>query len=131
MSSGTIETLATSGLHALSATGLGQALDMVFPQVPADGSLRNEAKEALLVAAQFSAGILAARSMLEILLPNSPNYRSPIGDGLFVFFFYMNQPRMRARLDALVNVVVRKAMAVPRALEEEVVGAKHQPQHRR
>jgi hypothetical protein len=102
-------------------------LDNLFAPLPKDiwakGENRGtsfEVKQALLVLVQFGAGVAIARNALDLLLPSVPTYQSPIGDGLFVFFYYYNQPRMRARIDYLAQLVISRAVRAEKDIAEDL-----------
>lgn len=95
----TLRALVWSFAFAGTGAFLGSAVDRVMTRALADSK---HAPEVRLVA-HFSVAILALGQITQQLIPSGAE--SPIGDGILMFFFFMQQPHFREMLSDFVDKV--------------------------
>lgn len=82
---------------------MGSAVDEMFPDY---SELKSEVVTALELSAQFSLGFLALSEVMNVLIPKTEYYRSPIGDGQAIYWFYSTQPTMFKKINRLRSVAL-------------------------
>lgn len=116
-----VEYLATAGVNVLGGVFIGQALDNWVPPVvdTATGSLvgKGDMRDGLEVLAQFSLSMLAAKSIMTMILPGVSWYEMPISDGLFYSTLLYAQPNMRKKAWRLVERARAALLPLPHLKE--------------
>ena len=102
-----LETVTTAFGHAVLGIFVGQVLDNIVDPAVEDesGELvgKTDMGEAVEVFIQFGVGMVIMHEAFNWLLPSSPLYTSPIGDGLATFFFLYSQPKLLRKIERLVH----------------------------